>query len=148
MEVYKYKSILNEDSYIVFINETNSGKCCMPGCYRFTKIYQYGGTFNECYMCEEHFIRSGFIDIPSDISVIVGSSRIPFLKIPNEFRNRLKFEKAYIFPHDFYDVTVGKTREAINTFSLICIRYYPLSMNRDIRLKICKLIWNDKESFI
>lgn len=148
MEVYKYKSILNEDSFIIFIKQTQRAECCMSICSRYTFNYQYGGTFNECYICKEHFMHDNFIDIPSDISAIVGSSKIPFFKIPNEFRNRLKFEKAYIFPHDFYDVTVGKTREAIHTFSLICIRYYPLSMNKDIRLKICKLLWNDKESFI
>jgi hypothetical protein len=148
MEVYRYKTFRGYYKYTVFINEKHGGQCCSPRCNRYTYSYQYGGYYDNCYKCTMHHVRSGFIDIPSDISEIVGSSQIPFLKIPNELRNRLKFEKAYIFPHDFYDVTVGKTREAINTFSLICIRYYSSLINKDIRLKICKLLWNHKSYWV
>ncbi len=46
-----------------------------------------------------------------------------------------------------YNKTCDLARRAIREFCLYCIRYQPGRVNRDIRRKICQLIWEDKIKF-
>jgi hypothetical protein len=47
-----------------------------------------------------------------------------------------------------FNTTCDSTRRAIREFCLYCIRYQKDRVNKDIRRKICELIWKDKIKFI
>ncbi len=47
-----------------------------------------------------------------------------------------------------YNKTCDLTRLSIREFCLYCIRYEKDKVNRDIRRKICQLIWEDKIKFL
>lgn len=47
-----------------------------------------------------------------------------------------------------FNNTCEATRSAIRTFCLYCIRYQREKVNRDVRRKICELIWMDKIKFL
>jgi hypothetical protein len=50
--------------------------------------------------------------------------------------------------YKIYYKTLQSVRNAIYTFCLYCIRYQKDKVNKDIRRKICELIWEDKIKFI
>ena len=47
-----------------------------------------------------------------------------------------------------FNTTCDSARRAIREFCLYCIRYQKDKLNKDIRRKICELIWDDKIKFI
>jgi hypothetical protein len=71
-------------------------------------------------------------------------SRIKFKKIPKI----LLYEIGKITKNPKSSNTCESARSAIRTFCLYCIRYQKERVNRDVRRKICELIWMDKIKFL
>lgn len=75
---------------------------------------------------------SSWINLPLDTVYQIGS------KITDETTDFAKFAKG-----QFIHINT-RNKLIIYTFCLFCIRYHPTQINRDLRRKICKLVWIDK----
>jgi len=86
-------------------------------------------------------INLNIYEIPLYILYIIGKNQNNIKPIP-EFDLLLNESIAT------YNTTCNLARRAIREFCLYCIRYQKDRVNKDIRRKICELIWEDKIKFI
>lgn len=147
---------------ISFNEIVNDEICQLCNNFKTIKSYTYStydfqnqleiGKYCIKYYCEDHFTIQNINNISDEklpnILRIIKEHKIDYKRIPREIWFKMGNKVFNFYANNVYKQTLKKRRDAIDTFCLICIRHYPLSINKDIRLKICKLIWSDIESFI
>ena len=122
--------------------------------FKITYIYSAGPeTVYRCNLCISRLYVKEIITKIRGYSYVNILKNIDIKQIPKYILYEIG-EKGLIEDHLLisesiatFNKTCDLARRAIREFCLYCIRYQKEKANRDVRRKICQLIWDDKIKF-
>ena len=135
----RYANIKVSKIHHSYIRQTHWCYACFGAGHThvFVKDIIYGaGLFSEM-ICLLNTLKNN--EIPKYIFYEIGKS----MKTNDGIINRIELESIAVF-----NIICNLARRAIREFCLYCIRYQKDRVNKDIRRKICELIWEDKIKFL
>lgn len=148
-------------------NKEKENKCSTLICNTDSKYsihYLLHGKYKEGYCCDIHFSNIYDEYKTESIEYVIHNYIRDFCTIADIIE--LMLENKYLYKigslikynvnvNNFqlkaiatYTNTCDSARSAIRIFCLFCIRFEPYRLNKDVRKKISKLIWEDRISFI
>ncbi len=147
----------NHHNGSVFIFENGNGTCyiCGKNANQMFKNFNFFYCY-ECDLClEKYTVKLNIENVNFNFDLLQKLRNYELHMIPNHVYYHIgkTIKMGYTQnleanAYRIYHKTCDLARRAIREFCLYCIRYQTGRVNRDIRRKICQLIWEDKIKFV